>query len=99
MANLKVYERQSMLDVAVQHSGGIESVFDLALMNGLSITADLNPYDTLLECESVVDSDLVDYYSNKGIVPSTAITATDIAQTIADEGVEFWTIGEDFIVS
>ena len=99
MANLKVYERQSMLDVAVQHSGGIESVFDLAFSNGLSITDDINPYDSLLGCESIVDSDIVDYYSNKGIVPATAATLDEIAHTIADEGIEFWAIGDDFIVS
>jgi hypothetical protein len=99
MANLKVYERQSMLDVAVQHSGGIESVFDFAFNNGLSITDDLNPYDTLLGCNDIVDLDIVYYYSNKGIIPSTALTDTDISQTIANEGIEFWTVGEDFIVS
>ena len=97
MANLKVYERQSMLDVAVQHSGGIESVFDLAFSNGLSITDDINPYDSLLGCESIVDSDIVDYYSNKGIVPFTAPTVDDLTQHPVG-GINFMGIEIDFIV-
>lgn len=98
MANLRVYERQSMLDVAVQHLGGVESVFDLALSNGLSITDDLNPNDSLIGCESVASLDIVEYFSNRGVVPFTAPTAYDLEHHPVG-GINFMGVESDFIVS
>lgn len=98
MANLKVYERQSVLDVAVQHSGSIESIFDLASLNGLSVTDDLVPNDSLQRSEVTTDADVVFYYSTKGIIPSTAPSADDIAQHPIG-GINYMGIQIDFIVS
>lgn len=98
MADIKVYERQSMLDIAVQYSGGIETVFDLALINELSITDDLSPCVSILGSGSIFDSDIVNYYSNKGIVPSTAPTTSEISQ-LSEDGIEFWAVEDDLIVS
>ena len=36
-----VLHNQSLLDLALQHTGTIESVFELAMLNNLSITDDV----------------------------------------------------------
>ena len=36
-----VLHNQSLLDLALQHTGTIESIFELAMLNNLSITDDV----------------------------------------------------------
>jgi len=95
---MKASEKQSTFDIAAQTSGSIEAAFLLALKNGISITDELVPGQELMLTD-VVNKDIREYYSNKGIVPVTGISNTDITNTIASEGVEFWAIEMDFIVS
>jgi hypothetical protein len=98
MTNLKVYEKQSMLDITVQHSGGIDAIFDLAFKNGLSITDDLSINDTLQKSELVVDSDVVEYYLHKGIISTTAPQEEDLINYPIG-GISYMGIETDFKVS
>lgn len=89
----KVLDGQSTLDIAIQTGGSVESVFDLAIQNGLSITDSLSPSQMLIN--PVVSNALVlAYYQLKGLTP-----ATDIGEGEIEEGIEFWYIEHDFIVS
>ena len=38
---VEVLHNQSLLDLALQHTGTIESIFELAMLNNLSITDDV----------------------------------------------------------
>lgn len=91
-------QRQSLFDLAIQHVGFPEAAFDIAMANGLSVT------DTLAAGGQLVIPDmppgkLAGYYKANNIVPATGISDDDYSSTIASEGVEFWAIEFDFLVS
>ena len=82
--DVTVQDRQTMLDIAVQCLGGIESVFALAVRNKRSIT------DTLIDGERLVwePSDASDLkvqkeYSVRGIIPATDIDAREYKSLLA----------------
>ncbi len=89
----KAITDQSLFDIAIQTSGSIEAVFNLAIANGLSITDDLVPGQTLVNAP-VVDKGIADYYRVKALTPATALK-----QGENSEGIEIWAIERDFIVS
>lgn len=89
----KVIAGQSLFDIAIQKSGAVESVFDLAVTNDLSITGPLFAGQELIDAP-VRDQDIAGYYRVKGLTPATALNAGENG-----EGIEFWAIERDFIVS
>jgi len=98
MQSMIVKEKQSIFDIALIGCGSAESAFALALANDISITDDLTAGEDL-QLTDVVNKSIVDYYTQKGIVPATALTAENITDTIQGEGIEFWAIEYDFIIS
>ncbi len=86
-----VEDRQTLFDIALQMSGSIESVFELAMENDLSLTEDLNVQD-LKEAGSVVNAQIKAHYESNKITPATAI------ESIIESGIEFMEIEYDFIV-
>ena len=93
-----VQQGQSILDVALQQCGSIEAIFEMAALNSISVTDDLLAGNSLVMPEAK-DGKVVSYYSINRVTPATAVTANDLMHTIADEGIEFWAIGGEFIVS
>jgi len=57
-------------DIAIQESGSLESVFELAQRADLSITDKLVA-GTVLESPGAMDRRVMNYYSLNGIVPAT----------------------------
>ena len=98
MNAVRVESGQSLLDLAVQHCGSVEELLSLALANGLSPTGAL-----IAGAEVFVgpptNRAVANLFAVNGIKPATAITQEDELQTIADEGIEFWTVEKDFIIS
>lgn len=70
MKDIKVLSGQSLFDVAIQESGGVEAAFDLALLNGISITGALAAGSMLLGV-GVVNKLVADYYRAKRLKPAT----------------------------
>jgi len=97
MANFRLSENQSLLDVAVQTSGTLSAVFELALINGLSVTDDLMPGQSL-ELVDESNADVVNYYTARNLTPATALTADDKLVAAELEGISYWAINVDFIV-
>ena len=96
---ITVAPQQSMLDIALQHAGGAEAVFQLARQNNLSITDDLNVGQQLAPA-TILSKEVTNYYAVHNICPATAITNDTINEILGDgEGIEFWAIEYDFIVS
>ena len=90
--------RQNLLDVALEHCGTFEAALQLALLNGIDLTADLNT-DTPLELPVVGKPRIVSNFQSLRHAPATAITSGEIAETTeGGEGIGFWAIGIDFIV-
>ena len=94
---VKVKDRQSLLDMAVQTAGSMEAAFDLAAANGVSLTdtlADGQVLDTVV----AENADTVRRYSVQGIQPATVLSEEEMA-ALAQEGINFMGIEIDFVVS
>jgi hypothetical protein len=70
---MKIKTGQSLFDIAIQHCGSAEAAFDLAVLNGVSLTDDISA-GIELELPPVVNKNTVNYYANKSISPCTGIT-------------------------
>ena len=95
---ITVLHNQSLLDLALQHTGTIESIFELAVLNEKSITDDMVAGTSLLIGE-ISNKDILNYYTAKGIQPVTAFTKSDKQVFERLEGISIWAINLDFIVS
>jgi hypothetical protein len=65
-----VLEGQSLLDIALQELGSLEGAYNLAVLNGLSLTDSLTAGMTL-QLPDVVDRRIKTYYSERNIRPAT----------------------------
>ena len=93
-----VLNGQSLLDIAVQECGDAESAFSLAMLNGKSLSDELTNGEVLNLSEQT-DKRTVAQYRADSVFPATAVTAEQYSETLEGEGVEFWGIEFDFIVS
>lgn len=67
-----VLSGQSLVDIAIQVYGSAEGVFLLALENGLSVTDELEPGQTLIySSDNVIRADVVQYLRAKRVTPAT----------------------------
>ncbi|MGP1479310.1 MAG: hypothetical protein ACTTJI_06455 [Capnocytophaga sp.] len=91
---------QSLLDLALQHTGSIEAVFELATVNTLSITDDVQAGKTLvLPAEAFSNKDILAYYTAKNLQPATAFSKEDEQVFERLEGISIWAINLDFVVT
>jgi hypothetical protein len=93
---VKILNSQSLFDIAIQAAGGMEAAFDIAMAGARSIT-DVLVAGASLAVPEVANRQVADYYSTHGIKPATALSANDA--TLLREGIEFWLLEYDFIVS
>lgn len=73
MEKAKVLHGQSMLDMAVQHTGSMEGAFALSRANGVSLTEDL-PLGALLVLPEASDKRTAVVFGNLIHKPATALT-------------------------
>jgi len=91
---------QSLLDLALQHTGTIESIFEFAEANSLNITDDVQAGTPLYLGEGLgVRNDILAYYTAKNLQPATAFSKEDEQVFERLEGISIWAINLDFIVS
>jgi hypothetical protein len=88
-----VLEGQTWLDMAIQTGGSLESAILLAVANNVSIT-DLPTVGQQIEVSPPGNKQVVDYYMKKGLTPATGLNADENG-----EGIEFWAIERDFVIS
>lgn len=95
-----ILHNQSLLDLAIQHTGAVENAFDLALANNRSITDDLEAGDWLManSQELKANKDILSYYTAKKLQPATAISG-DYSTDNSLQGIDYWTVKIDFVVS
>lgn len=87
---------QNLLDISVQHTGTVENCFKIAVSNGLSVSDDLVPgQEIIIPIDVVIDKEILNYYKAKEIQPATA----ELPKVNQLEGVDYWGIEYDFIVS
>jgi hypothetical protein len=97
MKSIIALGNQSLFDIAIQYCGTVEAVFDFALLNGIGITQELIPGQTLLVANKDYGcSEIVNYFSNNGIKPATGITPEQLQEQ--PDGIGYMRIGSNFIV-
>ena len=99
---ITVLHNQSLLDLALQHTGTIESIFELAVLNEKSVTDDMVAGASLNVPPLSVgarNKDILAYYTAKNIQPATAFSKEDEQVFERLEGISIWAINLDFIVT
>ena len=90
----KVIAEQSLFDIAILAGGSIESVFDIALQNGLSITGEMSAGQAI-DISGIEGNQITDYYRVKGIMPTTFSSQ----EIFTLSGLGYMALEENFIVS
>lgn len=95
-----VKDRQTVLDVAVQYGGSVETAMEIAAANGVSITERLDDGQELSVPEPLSNGDArtVALYGAHGVEPATEASAEDMA-SCPYGGIGFMGIEIDFKVS
>lgn len=94
---IKPLDRQSLIDVAIQTSGGMEAAFDLSVKNDIAVSEEL-ARDAELETVAAVDKTVLSRYEARNIRPATEISPEDM-EAAPYGGIGFMGIEIDFIVS
>jgi len=89
---------QCLFDIAIQYQGDFTAIVDLALLNGLAITDDIAPGLVLAKQAIPANTNVADYFRSKSLVPATAFTDANQAETNPG-GIGYWYIQQDFIIS
>ena len=93
-----ILHNQSLLDIAIQHTGAVENTFAIAVANGLSLTDDLPAGAEIKIPDSAnKDNDVPNYYTTKSLQPATAVIMLPEEERL--EGIGYWVIQTDFKVS
>ncbi len=95
MNSLMVYQGQSVLDKVIEATGNVDNAFEMAYLNGISLTDDV--FITQVLKTSPVTNKRVVAFFNEYNRPATAITA-DQLQKINNKGIGFMRIRTNFIV-
>lgn len=102
MATTKtVLHNQTLFDFTIQHTGNVRNIFLIAKTNNLAISDELIPgSDLIIPDEIESNDDVLRHYENKVIQPATAITnILNDTEEPQLEGIGYWIIGDDNIVS
>ncbi len=93
-----VLNNQTLLDVAIHHFGTVQAVTELAILNNISVTAPLVS-GTVLELPTVDygESEVVSYFTLNNKQPATGFS-DDLISEEENSGIDYWAIGDDFIV-
>lgn len=88
---------QNIFDIAIQLYGNIEGIKHLVKENGIGLTDDVEP-GVPVKSDKEIDRLVVDYLNGRNIKPATGMSAEE-ANIITPEGIGYWAVGIDFVVS
>lgn len=93
--NTIVKAGQTVADIAIQMCGTQESLFAVALLNGVGITDALTP-GSQIEGGTLAVFDVADYFRKYKLYPASGYAQSEI---LTPQGIDYWAIGIDFVVS
>lgn len=67
-----VLNKQSLLDVALQHTGTVANAFDIAVANQISVSDFVEPGSVLIIPEVILNVEILNYFKVKKLKPATA---------------------------
>lgn len=98
MQSIKVSEGQTLLDVAIEHLGDASRWDEIADLNGMGLTDALPIGGVLLVPDAAIEKQgVVDLFKPSYQKPSSA-EDQGLAE-IFGEGLEYWAIEVDFVIS
>lgn len=97
---IEVKQGQSFLDIVLQSTGNIENALQCAILNGGSITEELSAGRLIepLLAPAKPNNEVIKFFSPADQKPATAIRRT-FGEYQLNEGISYWGINNDFIVS
>ncbi|WP_329804639.1 hypothetical protein [Flavobacterium facile] len=96
---MTVIEKQSLIDIAIQEHGTCLACFDVALVNGVSITDELMPGQKLdIKLSEHNNPDLTRYFKNKSQKIATYLSA-ELIDVLNESGLGYMQIENNFKVS
>lgn len=100
MEIIRPQENQSILDIALQEYGSIETVFDVLEDNErFDITDNISVYEDLQVGREAFKKDIVAYYIANNVRPATGSTREEELLLAELTGVDFMIVEEDFFIS
>lgn len=101
MTKVTVSYGQTWFDIAMQELGEIERVVELAQLNGRSITDELVSGEVLIVPDFDSEKrDIVQLFTTSSNKPASGDSSIAVdPDTGSNEGIEFWALENDFVVS
>lgn len=96
MPFVKVRHRETTLDIAVLAAGSVTGIFDLALLNNISLTNDLVSGELLATGPVISDDSVTELKSRKAKPSHSIIPIPGVPLKI---GIGYWKIRFDFKVT
>lgn len=91
---ITVLHNQSLLDIAIQHTGSVFNAFSIAVANDLAVSDSLLPGSKIFIPETIeITSDIANYYNTKGIQPATAYHENELTER---PGIGWFKVGQTF---
>lgn len=95
-----ILTHQSILDIAIQHTGSVENCFAIALANGFSVSDVLSAGLPAEIPENVFkNTDVLNEYNAKNIQPATGWAAEQDSEIPTLKGIGYMQIANGFKVS
>lgn len=99
MMEIIALHNQTLADIAVRHCGTIEALADIAILNNISITNDLNAGQIIqIPSKDYGNQEVVNYFATNKVEPATALTEEHTALVEGNSGIGYWIIENNFIV-
>lgn len=94
---ITVLHNQSVLDVAIQHTGSVLNAFSIAAANNMAVSDMLTAGSTVFIPGTVInDPDILGLFKNNDLKPATSIT--DMSVVPSEKGIGWMQIVKDFKV-
>jgi hypothetical protein len=90
---------QTSMDMSIQQLGSLEAWFALCALNGLNYSDDLATGQGLNYSITPYNKAALKIFTDNGYKPATGIKLPGTNQPVQLEGISYWAIGFDFIVS
>ena len=94
-AKTTIIDQQNLLDIALQETGSIEGVFELATANDIAVSDEIPAGTELKVPEGNTNPDVLRQYKANDIKPATG----NIKDAEILDGIGYWYIEMDFISS
>jgi hypothetical protein len=90
-----IEKHQTILDLAMQHCGTADALFDIAELNDIDVTSEVAAGQEV-DMPDAIDTSRVKFLSDGGHKP---VTGSLVAVEDAQGGLEYWAIEIDFVIS